>query len=49
MSDEELMVWHEVFQRQNQVNNIRKGMLEFVEVREANEPRVIKIDSTVVV
>jgi hypothetical protein len=48
MSDDELMVWHEVFQRQNQVNNVRKGMLEFVEIREASEPKILHVDSTVV-
>lgn len=47
MDDDELMYWHGVFQRQSQAVEIRKAMLGFIEVRDANGPRIIKIDSKV--
>jgi len=41
MSDEELIYWHGVFNQQNQVVQIRKAMLNFVDVRDAqNGPRI---------
>ena len=48
MSDEEINLWYNTMQRQAQVNQMRKELLDIVEIREANSPRVIKIDSTVV-
>ncbi|KKM24402.1 hypothetical protein LCGC14_1605450 [marine sediment metagenome] len=48
MSDDELVYWHSVFQKQAQTDAIRKQMLDFIEVRDAKNPHVIKIDNTVV-
>lgn len=48
MSDEEINLWYNTMQRQAQVNQMRKELLDIVEIREASEPRVIKIDSKVI-
>ena len=49
MSDEEINLWYNTMQRQAQVNQMRKELLDIVDVREAqNGPRVIKIDSKVI-
>ena len=49
MSDNELISWHSVFNQQNQVIQIRKAILDFIEVRDAKQgPRILQIDSTVV-
>ena len=48
MSDDELMVWHEVFQRRNQIAQVRKSMLDFVEIREAKKGPRIHVASKVI-
>ena len=48
-SDEEVAYWFNKFSKDEQVAQMRKHMLDQVEIREAGDgPRVIKIDSTVV-
>ena len=48
MSDSEVKFWFQKFAEDEQAAQMRKHMLDQVEIREADGPRVIKIDSTVV-
>lgn len=49
MSDEEVMLWHQIIQRQAQVNGIRKELANLIEVRDAKrKEHTIHVDSTVV-
>lgn len=48
MSDVEVVYWFKKFTEDEQAAQMRNHMLEQIEIRDANEPRVIKIDNTVV-
>lgn len=48
MGDEEVLIWHSVMERQTQVAKIRKAMLDFIEVRDAQKGPRIHVDSEVV-
>ncbi len=48
MDDDMVRYWFNKFSQDEQASQMRKHMLAEIEVREASEPRVIKIDSTVV-
>ena len=48
-SDAEVVFWASEFDRQNKVNQMRKNMLDFLDVRDAElSTNVIRIDSKVV-
>ncbi len=44
-TDDEIVYWFNKFSKDEQAAQMRKHMLDQIEVREASEPRVIKIDS----
>lgn len=49
MSDDELLVWHQVLEHKNQVAQIRRAMLNFVDVRDAKrKSHRIHVESEVV-
>ena len=48
MSDSEVKFWFQKFAEDEQASQMRKHMMDQVEIREADGPRVIKIESTVV-
>lgn len=48
MSDDEVNFWCQQFAKQEQTANLRKHMLNQIEIRDTSEPRVIQIDSKVV-
>lgn len=47
-TDVEVVYWFNQFSKDEQAAQMRNHMLEQIEIRDATEPRVIKIDSTVV-
>lgn len=50
MSDEEIVFWYKQFAEQDQIVEMRRGMLNHIEIREASESRILPlhVDSTVV-
>lgn len=46
-TDDEVVYWFNKFSKDEQAAQMRKHMLDQIEVREASSPCVIKIDSTV--
>jgi len=48
MSDCEIVYWFKIFAEQKQAAQMRKHMLDQIEIRDANGPRVLQIDSKVV-
>jgi len=48
MSDEEVVFWFKHFAEQEQAAQMRKHMLDQVEIRDSSGPRTIQIDSTVI-
>ena len=48
MSDAEIVFWYKQFAEQDQVAEMRKGMLNHVDVQDAKKGPRIHVDSTVV-
>lgn len=48
MSDAEVMFWCKQFAEQEQAAGLRKHMLDQIEIRDADGPRVLQINSKVV-
>jgi len=48
MSDVEVVYWFKKFTEDEQASQMRKHMLDQIEIRDVDKPRVIKIDSEVI-